>query len=121
MKPANVEYMYSTLAGFIEPGETMEQAVTREVFEESGIETTGVEYLASQPWPFPSSLMLGFHAKATSYDITIDKEELVDCQWFSRADVLGMKESLDAVGDEIRLPRKDSISRWLIQKWLDAD
>ena len=66
--------MFSTLAGFVEPGETLEQAVSREVFEEAGIETTNVTYMASQPWPFPSSLMLGFHAEATSFDITIDDD-----------------------------------------------
>jgi len=113
--------MYSTLAGFVEPGETMEQAVNREVFEESGIETTKVDYLASQPWPFPSSLMLGFHALATSYDITIDPEELSDCRWFTRDDIRGMKEWLDAKDDDIRLPRRDSISRWLIQQWMDRE
>jgi len=113
--------MYSTLAGFIEPGETMEQAVSREVFEESGVETTNVEYLASQPWPFPSSLMLGFHAEATSFDIEIDPEELVDCRWFTRDDIRGMKEWLDATDDDIRLPRRDSISRWLIQQWFDKE
>ncbi|MEX0694315.1 MAG: NAD(+) diphosphatase [Rhodospirillales bacterium] len=112
--------MYSTLAGFVEPGETLEQAVSREVFEESGIETTKVDYLASQPWPFPSSLMLGFHALATSYDITFDTEELSDCQWFTRDDIRGMKEWLDAKEGDIRLPRRDSISRWLIQTWFDA-
>ncbi len=112
--------MYSTLAGFVEPGETLEQAVSRDVFEEAGIETTKVDYLASQPWPFPSSLMLGFHALATSYDITIDPEELSDCRWFTRDEVRGMKEWLDAKDDDIRLPRRDSISRWLIQQWFDA-
>ncbi len=111
--------MYSTLAGFVEPGETMEQAVSREVFEESNIETTDVTYLASQPWPFPASLMMGFHARATSYDIAIGDEELSDCRWFSRDDIASMKEWVDAKDDDLRLPRQDSISRWLIQQWID--
>ena len=111
--------MYSTLAGFVEPGETLEQCVAREVLEESGIHTDNVTYMASQPWPFPSSLMLGFRARATSYDIICDPEELKDAQWFTRDQVLDMKEFADAEGDDIRLPRKDSISRWLIQTWLD--
>lgn len=113
--------MYSTLAGFLEPGETLEQCVEREVFEESGIECTDVQYLASQPWPFPSSLMLGFHARATSYDISFDTEELADCRWFSRDEILGMKEWLDADEGQLRLPRRDSIARWLIQEWLDGN
>lgn len=111
--------MYSTLAGFVEPGETLEQCVAREVFEESAIQTTDITYMASQPWPFPSSLMLGFRARAISYDIKCDPTELKDAQWFSREQVLEMKEFADAKGDDTRLPRKDSISRWLIQSWLD--
>lgn len=111
--------MYSTLAGFVEPGETLEQAVNREVFEESGIDTENVIYMASQPWPFPSSLMLGFRARATSYDINFDTDELSDCRWFSRDEVNAMKEWRDAKEGDLRLPRPDSISRWLIQTWLD--
>ena len=111
--------MYSTLAGFVEPGETLEQCVQREVFEESGIECDDVAYMASQPWPFPSSLMLGFHARATTYDICFDTEELIDCRWFSRDEMLSMREWLDADEGELRLPRRDSIARWLIQEWLD--
>lgn len=113
--------MYSTLAGFVEPGETLEQTVYREIFEESGIETTDITYMASQPWPFPQSLMLGFRAKAISYDIDFDPEELQDCRWFSRDEVLSMKEWTEAEGEENRLPRKDSIARWLIQSWLEDD
>ncbi len=111
--------MYSTLAGFVEPGETLEQTVYREIFEESGIETTDITYMASQPWPFPQSLMLGFRAKATSFDVCFDPDELQDCRWFSRDEVLGMKEWTEAEGEENRLPRKDSIARWLIQSWID--
>ena len=118
--PRFPEGMYSTLAGFVEPGETLEQAVSREVFEESGIETTDVTYMASQPWPFPSSLMLGFHAKATSFDIDFDPNELADCRWFHRDEMTQMREWVDAAEGELRLPRRDSIARWLIQSWLDG-
>ncbi len=110
--------MYSTLAGFVEPGESLEQTVAREVFEESGIEVDEVTYLASQPWPFPASLMLGFHARAASTEILVDHDELDDAQWFRRDDVRNFAEWDDAVGDQPRLPRRDSISRWLVEQWL---
>jgi NAD+ diphosphatase len=82
--------MYSTLAGFMEPGETIEQAAGREVKEESGIDIGQVRYVASQPWPYPSSIMIGLVAEATSSTIRIDPNELEDARWFSRNDVLSM-------------------------------
>ncbi len=78
------EGVYSTLAGFVEPGETLEDAVRREVFEEAGIRVGQVQYLASQPWPFPQSMMLGFQAQASSSEIKIDYDELADAAWFTR-------------------------------------
>jgi len=81
------EHWYSTLAGFVEPGETIEDAVRRETFEESGIKVKRVHYFASQPWPFPHSLMIGVHCEAISDEITMDDSELEDCRWFSRDDV----------------------------------
>jgi len=113
--------MFSTLAGFVEPGESLEQAVAREVLEESGVHVDAVTYLASQPWPFPASLMLGFHARATSTEIVVDPDELDDAQWFARADVKTFAEWDDAADDQPRLPRKDSISRWLVEQWLAAE
>lgn len=107
--------MYSTLAGFVEPGESLEEAVSREVFEEAGVEATDVVYRASQPWPFPSSLMVGFRARALSAGLTVDPEEMRDVRWFSRADVRGFKER------GLRLPRRDSIARFLIREWLEED
>ena len=97
--------MYSTLAGFVEPGESLEEAVAREVFEETNIRVGEVTYHSSQPWPFPSSLMLGFHAEATSHDIRTEQDELEDAQWFSRSEILNWEE-----GGPYRLPRPDSIS-----------
>jgi NAD+ diphosphatase len=79
--------MYSTLAGFVEPGETIEQAVVREVFEESGIVVDDMRYVRSQPWPYPASLMIGFQARAASTEIFIGDDELEDARWFSRADL----------------------------------
>lgn len=81
---------YSTLAGFMEPGETIESAVRREVMEETGIRVGRVTYVASQPWPFPSSLMIGCIADAESRDITVDTHELVDARWFGRDEVESM-------------------------------
>jgi NAD+ diphosphatase len=106
--------MYSTLAGFVEPGESLEEAVAREVFEESGIRVGGVFYHSSQPWPFPSSIMLGFHAEALSHEITIDPQEIEDARWFTRAQL----RAPESVG--ISLPRADSIARRLIEDWMEA-
>jgi NAD+ diphosphatase len=97
--------MYSCLAGFVEPGETLEEAVRREVGEEVGVQLGDVRYFASQPWPFPHSLMVGFTADWASGDIEIDPEEIVDAAWF-RADAMPL------------IPPGLSIARWLIDDWL---
>lgn len=112
--------MYSTLAGFVEPGETLEHAVAREIREEAGIEIADVTYMASQPWPFPSSLMLGFHARATSRDLVVDRTELEDARWWHRDEVAEFPDWDHAEDGRPRLPRKDSIARWLIERWLAA-
>ncbi len=105
--------MHSTLAGFVEPGESLEEAVAREVQEEVGIAVTGVTYHSSQPWPFPSSIMLGFHAESRQGPLKIDTNELGGARWFSR------QELRDSPEDEtLRLPRRDSIARRLIEDWL---
>jgi NAD+ diphosphatase len=105
--------MYSTLAGFVEPGESLEEAVAREVLEESAIRVGAVTYHSSQPWPFPSSIMLGFYAEALTEAITIDPSELRDARWFSRAE-LADHERLG-----FSLPRRDSIARRLIEDWME--
>jgi NAD+ diphosphatase len=105
--------MYSTLAGFVEPGESLEDCVRRETFEEAGIRVGRVEYRSSQPWPFPASIMLGFWGEALSEDIVTDDEELIDVIWASR-DFL--RQSHDP--EKFRLPRADSIARRLIDEWI---
>jgi len=105
--------LYSTLAGFVEPGETLEQTLIREVWEESSVRVRSCQYLASQPWPFPSSLMLGFIATAEP-DEPHPNEELEAVRWFGRDEV---GAALDGCGGDLCLPPKLSISRWLIETW----
>jgi len=105
--------MRSTLAGFVEPGESLEEAVAREVREEAGLRLTEIRYHSSQPWPFPSSIMLGFVATAASLDYRIDSDELEDGGWFAR-DFLRRTHDPDT----FRLPRADSIARRLIEDWM---
>jgi NAD+ diphosphatase len=99
-----VSNRFSCLAGFMEPGETLEEAVRREIHEESGIEVGRVKYLASQPWPFPSSLMMGFLAEAVSDEITIDAEEIAEARWFDREEAKAMVERAVAGIDDPALP-----------------
>ena len=109
------EGMYSLLAGFIEPGETIEAAVRREVLEESGVRVGPVNYLASQPWPFPASLMIGCHGTAISTAITLDPNELQDARWVSREE---MAQALAGLHPLIRPSRKGAIAQFLISHWL---
>lgn len=110
------EGMYSTLAGFVEPGESLEQAVAREVFEESSVELDQVRYIASQPWPFPSSIMIGFHARARTTTIRLEDDELEDARWFTPEELRQAGEWGET--DGLCLPRPDSIARFLIEHWL---
>ncbi len=106
-------HRYSLLAGFVEPGESLEAAVAREVFEESGIHVTNPRYLGSQPWPFPASLMIGFLATVDASrqsTLTPDGEEILDLRWFSR-------DELHAALGEILLPGPTSIARAIIEEW----
>jgi NAD+ diphosphatase len=107
------EGQHSTLAGFVEPGESLEDAVAREVLEETGIVVGEVRYHSSQPWPFPSSIMLGFTAEARSTAIAVDRDELEDARWFERDFIRNHPDD-----DKFRLPRRDSIARRLIEDWL---
>jgi NAD+ diphosphatase len=97
--------MFSCLAGFVEPGESVEAALRREVGEEVGIEVDNLRYFTSQPWPFPHSLMLGFHARHAAGQIACDGQEIAEARWFSSADLPD-------------LPGPISIARWLIEDWV---
>ncbi|MBO6717843.1 MAG: NAD(+) diphosphatase [Rhizobiaceae bacterium] len=111
--------MYSALAGFIEPGETIEQAVRRETHEEAGITLGRVVYHASQPWPFPHSLMIGCFGEALGDDVHFDGNELEDCRWFSREETKAiLAGSHDA---EIRCPPSGAIAHHLIRAWAEAE
>lgn len=105
--------MQSVLAGFLEPGESLEDCVAREVFEEVGVKVADVTYQSSQPWPFPASLMVGFRARALNTDLHPDPTELVTAGWYSRGELKAITPESD-----LQLPRTDSIARRLIEDWL---
>jgi NAD+ diphosphatase len=107
--------MHSTLAGFVEPGESFEDAVAREVLEEVRVRVSDVIYQSSQPWPFPASVMIGFRATADSMEFEVNRDELESAQWYHRSDL--QPERLPQDGSFF-LPRKDSIARRLIEDWL---
>jgi NAD+ diphosphatase len=106
------EGRFSTIAGFVEPGESLEDAVRREVFEETNIRVGRVDYHSSQPWPFPASLMIGFMAEALTTDVSLNDGELEDARWFTRRELTG--EGLP------RLPFRISISRRLVDHWITS-
>ncbi len=105
----------SLLAGFVEVGESLEEAVRREAAEEAGVAVEAVTYVGSQGWPFPSGLMLGFRATAVREDIAVDGDELVEARWFSAAEVRG------SLASGRRLGRPDSIDRHLLASWLEEE
>jgi NAD+ diphosphatase len=112
---ARADGWYSTLAGFVEPGETPEEAVVREVAEEVGVRIDDVRYLGSQPWPFPSSLMLGYEAHAASSMIDVDGEEITEARWFTRDE---LREAVES--GQVGLPTTISIAGALITRWYGA-
>jgi NAD+ diphosphatase len=106
---------YSCLAGFVEPGESLEAAVRREVAEEAGVRVGEVTYQGSQPWPFPASLMVGFRGRALSTHVTVDGTELAEALWWSREEV---RRSI--AGGTLRLPPAVSIARRLVEDWFGS-
>ncbi|MEO3434450.1 NAD(+) diphosphatase [Inquilinus sp. CAU 1745] len=113
--------MHSTLAGFVEPGESLEAAVMREVFEESGVRVGDVRYHSSQPWPFPQSLMIGFTACAETTDIVLRDGELEGAGWFDRSFLRAVPPDAVAGEADFVLSRRDSIARRLVDDWIWAD
>lgn len=124
-QPRFPEGNYSALAGFVEPGETIEEAVTREVMEEAGIRVRDVSYVLSQPWPFPSSLMIGCHAHADDPTLVVDRTELEDARWFTRAEV---EDAIRAASDggagrgrAFGAPPRMAVAHHLLRWWLGLD
>jgi NAD+ diphosphatase len=109
---------YSVLAGFMDQGESIEEAVQREIMEEAGIQVRNVRYHSSQPWPFPSTLMIGCHADAATSDITMDEGEMADVQWFTRKDVIS---GLAGTNERLALPGSIAIAYHLITAWANND
>ena len=108
--------MYSTLAGFVEPGESLELALKREVYEEVGVNVNKIEYFQSQPWPFPASLMLGFFAETEDTDLNVDEDEIEDANWFNINQLKDLTHP--EIKDGFKLPRFDSIARRLVNDWI---
>jgi NAD+ diphosphatase len=113
------EGMWSCLAGFVEPGETIEDAVRREIHEEAGIICDDISYFASQPWPYPSSLMIGCRARALTQEIVVDRNELEDARWFSRDEVRRMFDGQHEAG--LKPPHPFAIAHHLLAEWLNDE
>jgi NAD+ diphosphatase len=114
--PARV---FSALAGFVEPGETIEEAVARESFEEAGVRVRDVSYVASQPWPFPSQLMIGCHALTDDPELTIDKTELEEARWFTREELEAARAAGPEGNETLVFPRSFAIAHNLVNWWLE--
>jgi len=117
-QPRFPKAMYSCLAGFLESGETIEDAVRREIFEESGVRCGAVAYLASQPWPFPASLMIGCIAQATTRELQVDGVELEDARWFPRAEARAMLEGRHP--NKLLAPHRMAIAHHLLRAWVEG-
>jgi len=113
-----VNGLFSAFAGFVEPGETMEEAVRRELLEETALKVGAIRYHQSQPWPFPSSLMLGCYAEALSKDFRIDGAEIAEARWVTKAQARQWLQ--DEVMDEMRIPGTIAIAYHLIKDWVEG-
>ncbi len=117
--PRFMQSMWSCLAGFVEPGETFEDAARRETLEEAGIACGRVRYFASQPWPFPTSLMIGCHAEAVTQEVVVDRSELEDARWFEREEVIAMLERRHPQG--LTTPPSMAIAYHIIRAWVEGE